>query len=670
MPRPVPVHNLRPNESDWTPPAVACFDTETRWHDGEAGEVHQLRNWAARLDVRRDRRKNIVPRSTDEGTDAAALAAALAAWGRKHPTLWVYAHNLAFDLTVSAVTSHLAELGYTVTEFAIDSPSPFVKMARGRSRITFADSHSWFPTSLDQVAAAMGVSKVELPRNDSDAEWWAERCRVDVDILADAMRTVMDWWDAQELGHWSVTGSASGWNVMRHKIDARRICINPSPEGIKSDRSAVYGGMRGLGRAGTLPGGDYAEADFTAAYPTIAEHLPLPTERMASFKSLPLDHRWITSDRHGAIARVRISTSVPRWPVRIGKRVWYPTGDYWTTLAGPDIAEAARLGCLQEIGAGWVHRLGHVLKPWAQWCLAAARGDDPSVPPVVRIWVKHCGRAVIGKWAQRAFETLEIGPSPRRGWHAEEGWNHTAGVRAVIVDFDGRRWQASASGDGDNCYPAVLAYVEAYVRVRLNRMIEAMAPDAVIAWDTDGMIIDRGASGDISALSADLWPLAPRIKQTYHRVEMIGPQHMILDGQRRFAGIPASAKPDDKGGLTATTWPKMAWQMGNSAEGAYVRPTSTYHIASTYAPGWVLDSGHVVPIEAGIDQAGENFIVPWNVGLWAANGFQLRAEQNKDLERYRDAGHTSGIRQDQGTEPEQGGGRRKRARPRPPRGLP
>jgi hypothetical protein len=639
MSRVVPIHNLRPNESDWTPPVIACFDTETRWHDGDKGEVHQLRNWAARLDVRRDRRKTITTHDTQEGANAADLAYILSDWGRKHPTLWVYAHNLAFDLTVSAVTTKLADLGYSVTEFAIDSPSPFVKMSRGRSRITFADSHSWFPVGLDQVAAKMGASKVELPRNDSDEEWWAERCRVDVDILSDAMLAIMGWWDAQRLGHWSVTGSASGWNVMRHKSDVHRVTINPSPEGIESDRSAIYGGMRGLGRAGTLPGGNYAEIDFTAAYPTIAANLPLPAERMAQFANLPVDHRWVDSDRHGVIARVRISSSVPRWPVRIGKRVWYPTGEFWTTLAAPDIQEARRLGCLEEIGPGWVHRLAGVMRPWADWCLAAARGDDPSMPPVIGIWAKHCGRAVIGKWAQRKFETIELGPSPLRGWHAEEGWNHTAGVRAVIVDFDGRRWQASASGDGENCYPAVLAWVESHVRVRLNRMLEAMPIDAAIAWDTDGMIIDRGASGDIDGVGADTWPLTPRVKKTYTRVETIGPQHMILDGQRRFSGVPASAKPDGNGGLTATTWPKMAWQMGNSAEGSYTRPTQTYHIASTYTPGWVLDSGHVVPIEAAIGPDGASRIVPWESGIWAAQGFRLRAEQNKDLEAHRGQGH-------------------------------
>lgn len=636
MRRIAPVHNLRPNEKTWTPAVVAFLDTETRMTQLADSEAHTLRCWAAQLIVRRDKRKSVEWQESDEGLFASDSAITIAGWNHKHPTLWVYCHNLAFDLTTSEITTHLAKLGYVVTEFAIDSPSPFVKLTNGRCHLTLADSFSWLPARLEDVAAKIGMYKPELPGNDDDDTWWLARCRADADILATAMTTIMQWWQENDLGHWSVTGSASGWNVMRHKIDARRIVINTSPDGIAADRRAIYGGRRGLWRAGQLPASRYADIDFSAAYPTIAESLSLPIERMSHFTSLPVDHRWITSDRHGIIARVRIATDIPRWPVRAGKRVWYPAGEFWADLAGPDIAEAQRLGCLREIGDGWVHRLGHVLRPWAQWCLATSRGDDPSVPEVVRLWAKHCGRAVIGKWAQRAFQTIELGPAPRHGWWAQDGWNHSQGVRATIIDFDGRRWQSSASGDGDNCYPAVLAYVESYVRVRLNRMIESMPSGAVIACDTDGIIADMVTLGTWAPEGVALAPLVPRVKGQYTSVEVIGPQHMILDGTRRMAGVPASAKEQADGSLTAALWPKMAWQMGNGRPGEYVRPTQTYRIAATYAPGWLLDNGTVVPIEVTIGTDGDNHITPWRETGHGKGGSALAEEQNRELRRYAD----------------------------------
>lgn len=634
MKRIAPVHNLRQNEKTWSPPVVATLDTETRYSISGDIETHVLRCWAAELRVRRDRRKQVQWEASEEGIFPSDAALTIAAWNAKHPTLWVYCHNLAFDLTTSEITSHLAEFGYQVTEFVIDSPSPFVKMSNGRATVTFCDSFSWLPMRLENVAASIRMVKPDLPGNEDDDAHWLARCRADAQILITAMTTIMQWWDENDLGRWSITGSASGWNVMRHKINTRQITINTNPDGVEFDRRAIYGGRRGMWRTGRLPAGKYADIDFSAAYPTIAESMLLPQERMTLFPSLPVDHAMLSSNRHGVIANVRIRTDTPRWPVRAAGRVWYPVGEFSTVLAGPDIAEAIKHGCLISVGEGWIHRLGYALAPWAQWCLATSSAADDGTPEVVRLWSKHCGRAVIGKWAQRSFETVEIGPAPQRGWWAQDGWNHTSNTRATIIDFDGRRWQASASGDGDNCYPAVLAYVESYVRVRLGRMIESMPHDAPVSCDTDGVLIDAHALSGWDWNTADLWPLVPRMKSEYTSVEIIGPQHIIVDGNRRFAGIPASAKVKADGSYDAMLWPKMVWQMGNGRQGEYRRPTQNYKVSATYAPGWVLAGGDVLPIETSVNGDGETVIVPWRKCRWAQMGYILGDDQNKDLIKY------------------------------------
>lgn len=641
--RTVPIHNLRPNETTWTPAAVAFFDTETISEDNGSTETHQLRCWAAQLTVRRDKRKTVTRDDRDTGIYGADLATLLGEWSHTHPTLWVYAHNLSFDLTTSMITTHLAADGYTVTEFAVDSPSPFVKMKRGRSVITFADSFSWLPVKLSDVAATMGTLKPPLPANDGELSDWLYRCEQDVTILNLAMCAIMQWWDTRELGRWSITGSSSGWNVMRHKIDARRFTINPDPAGLASDRSAIYGGRRGIARTGPLKAGSYAELDFTSAYPVIAASLPLPLERMAHFESLPVDHRWVTSDRHGIIARCVINTGNPRWPARANRRVWYPVGQYETTLAGPDIAEAAAMGALISIGDGYVHRLGHALKPWADWCLSVAAGADELAPAVAQLTAKHWGRAEIGKWAQRGYETVEVGPAPTRGWDCTEAWHHTAGTHATIIDFDGRRWEATASRDGDNCYPAVLAWVEAYVRVRLGRLIDALPAGATLTWDTDGLLVDLTTLGDCPYQTIKTGPLTARIKNVYQTAELIGPQHMILDGRHRFAGVPASAQPGGDGRLYATLWPKLAWQMHHSQPGTYTRPVQPYRIAGTYAPGWVLADGAVVPVELAEGPAGANLIVPWPDTRHAHADLTLADTQNQTLERHRHAASTQPV---------------------------
>jgi hypothetical protein len=631
MKRHVPIHYLRANESVWTPPAVACFDTETTAADDGGSEVHTLRLWAARLTDRRAP-KGVTPvDACAHGVTGEDLAHQLAAWARQRRSIWVYAHNLHFDLCASDLVNQLRMLGWEVTDFAVDGQVPFVRLARGDRRLCVVDSWSWLPVPLKRVGDAVGVVKPPLPaEDDSDAAWLA-RCRADVEILSEAMLTLMDWWDDNALGHWSVTGGAAGWNVMRHIPTPRRILIDPDPGRVEHDRRAIYGGRRGMWRAGNLPPGRYAELDLERAYTSVCRDSPLPVERLKVFASLPVDHHWLTSTRYGVIARVLIECDTARYPVRIGRRVWYPVGRFWTTLAAPEIAEAKARGELRAVGAGECHKTGYALRPWALWCLEKQADTSGETPEVAKITLKHWGRTTVGKWAQRGFDRLKLGPAPTTGWGFIEGWNHSAGVKASIVDFGGTRWQVTASGQGDNAYPAILAFVESYVRVALSRAVDAIGGDRMVSCDTDGMIVNCTDTGRLLAAKVAARPFTLREKGAYRRVEIIGPQHVKLDAWRRYAGVPGSAVTLPDGSMVARLWPKLAWQMRHGRAGAYVRPSQTYRLAATYAPGWVLSGGSVVPVETGPDRGRYTAILPWPMTRYARAGARLGPDQNPHL---------------------------------------
>ena len=631
MRRDVPVHYLRANESVWTPPALLCFDTETySVVDGDR-ETHTMRLWVARFTDRRPP-SGVQPRDDyahgDSGED---FAHQVHAWCQRRKTIWAYAHNLHFDLCITDLVTNLGPLGWSVTDFAVDGQVPFIRFERGDQHLTVCDSWSWLPAKLADIGHAVGYRKPPLPKADDSHAAWLHRCRSDVAILSAAMLALMDWWDAAELGRWSITGGHAGWNAMRHIRAGRRVLVDPDPDKVAADRRAIYGGRRGQWRAGTLPPGRYAELDLERAYTTACRDLPLPCERLAAFDHLAVDHPFVTGQRYGIVAAVTIDTDTPRWPARIGRRVWYPTGRFTTTLAGPEIAEAARLGALVAIGPGHTHRLGYALRPWALWCLASQADTSGDVPDVAKITLRHWGHAVVGKWAQRGFERVRLGDAPTTGWGFIDGWNHHAGVKASIVDFAGSRWQVSASLESDNAYPAVLAFVESYVRVALGRALDALGPAYLVSCDTDGMLVNCTDTGRLAAATDAAAPFTLREKRAYRYVEAIGPQHTVLDGKRRFAGVPASAEDMPDGRLHAWLWPKLAWQIRHGRAGEFVRPSQTYRIGQTYAPGWVLTDGTVRAVEARDGPDGHPAIVPWPQTALAASGARLGPVQNPRL---------------------------------------
>ena len=595
------VHRIRPNHREWSPPQVICFDTETWQENVPEGELHTLRLWAARLDVRRTRHGTGLGTSDGWGYSASELADQVEIWAEGQRAVWLYAHNLSFDLAVTRLPALLHSRGWQVTGHAVASDSPWLRMKRGSCVLTFADSWGWLRAPLEHIGADVGYAKPDLPAwTDSDADWLA-RCQGDVEILARAMLTLMDWWDTQQLGSWTLTGSAGGWNTWRHRTTCALPLIVPDEDQSAADRAAIYGGRREAFRHGEQSGGPFALLDFKAAYPTIAASYPLPAARQGNFASLPADSPLVCGDQFGVIAEVELDTDSPRYPVRVNGRIAYPVGRYRTVLAGPEIQEARRLGHLVSIGPGWLHKLAPHMQEWARWVLAVTDDDTGQVPRVCQRAVKHWGRAVIGKTAARGWRTFPLESLGDTGWDYRPAWNAQLQAPSHLTDICGVASETVPHGDADNAYPAILAWVESWTRVYLSRAIDAIGQAPVVTCDTDGLICKGCPDWPARVAAAGLGPLTLRQKGTYATVKVLGPQHVIAPGDRKLAGIPRSAEPVREGKLGALLWPKLSSQMnlrpGQHAAG-YIRPWQTYALAGSYVTGHVTAAGMVLPLVA------------------------------------------------------------------------
>lgn len=661
------IHYLRRNDAVWTPPIVISLDSETRTIGDGPQEVEELRCWSGRLVIRRHRRR------AGEAQDLSGItqeecAAQVDRWASIDKTTWLYAHNVAFDLITTGLPAQLARLGWELSSrHAVSSGSPWLVLHKGRQiktetrsspgrvkgsqrvtwqhTLTIADSWSMMPVPLVQLEAASTVSKPPLPAQDDDIAIWLERCQADTRILSDAITGLMDWWEANDLGRWTVSGASAGWNTYRHTLHPKAVTIDPDPAAIADERAACYGGRRDMWRYGSLPEGRYAELDFEAAYTVIAAQMPLPCKRIG-----PLHQQigWAIAKRqarYGAIAEVTLETDKPRWPCRIDGRVFYPVGRFRTWLAAPELQTAYAHGALKEIHGGHYYHLSDHMRTWAEWILSIRQASSAEVPHAVKVAAKSWGRSVIGKWGQRGWSRQEVPGPPSDDWTYEDVAVLYSDAPACLTGLAGRYYLSQADEDGDNAFPAILATVESHVRARLARVID-IAPDGVIVQcDTDGILADvgrlaaaldnvaqlgkaRGLSGDPVEWWADYAckvaaPLILREKTSYRRVDMLGPQHQLIDGRPRFSGVPRSAWQTGDGAWAAQLWPSLPWQLRQGQGRGYVRPVQAYTVRGPYCAGWVGADGAIWPVEARLDADGANQLQPWRAHAQARAGARL-----------------------------------------------
>jgi hypothetical protein len=549
-------------------------------------------------------------------------------------------------LNATQLAEELCELGWELSrQFGTSARAMWVVLHKGKrvkSRNDRVDAEgnpaqriTWSHTLTITDAQALNV----ISAKDVDG------CKADPHKLADPVLTLMDWWDREGLGRWSVTGAALGWTSYRATLSPKQVVIDHDPDIIAYERRAVYGGRRDVSVVGTPGAPQYAEMDFEGAYPTIAAECALPCAYGGRIEPDRLDPKALHNPSVGIIADVTIATGEARWPCRIDGKVFYPVGVFRTTLAGPDLAEAWDKGVVIEVHEVHWYRMSRHMGSWGAWVKGLIGGPIESVSDPVRRAAKHWSRAVIGKFAQRGWSTKPwVGP-PCDGWVIEEtpilGKTH----RVVTVGLDGVYYLSEADQRGDHERPAVLAFVEAHVRARLSRLIDGPYRSAVLQWDTDGLIVSlprlctvaverglvRSQFGrqvpDMDALLAD-WcdisaPLIIRQKTVMDRIVLYGPQHVVGDTLVKLAGVPRGAVLVRPGVYRADVRPRLG-KVGPDDPGGYGEVKSAeFTINGPYAAGWVLAGGAVRPPETWVDDDGINHLYPWHETRWAAAGDQL-----------------------------------------------
>lgn len=631
MARAQAIHYLRDNHIERSPRRIILLDTETRWRTEGTREVHQLRLWVTRTLYRGGEPAHTLRSALASGQTAAQLADTIERIADPECTTWIMAHNIGFDMVTTRLPLLLIARGWVLGQHALTLDAPWLRLTKGRRRITMTDTFSYLPTSVEQLGAQLGVDKLPLPLNDDDDTAWLARCSIDVDILACAVEQLLDWWDRNRLGCWSLTGAATGWNAYKHQRGQAQVVIDPDPAARAWERRAINAGRREVWRVGHLPKARYVELDIERAHLTVCHNFLLPRKRLRAFDSMAVDDPRVTGNLYAPIAECVVRTDTPRYPVEIGGRMWYPVGEFATILCGPELREAQLRGELVSIGHGYLYRLGATMHKWAGWCADVLDGRVADAPPMALLACKAWSRRVPGKWATRTSTLMREIDTPEQAWRLTRGIDHPSGYRCAQLHIGGRLQLLLQDQDADDAFPAVLAWIQSHTRVAMSRLIDHFGPDKLVSCNTDGLIVRARYGPDVDALRALTFPLVAKVKAVYSDITVLSPQHLVLDGQPRLSGVPHSASSDAALMYAWATWPSFTRQLELGSVAGYTREARHVDLSHVPVNRWVLADGTTMPPRAAVGAAGASELADWASTPHTPRAAPLQAGQHPQL---------------------------------------
>jgi len=536
--------------------------------------------------------------------------------------LWLYGHHVAVDVQSSQLLEALLRRGWRLSRHGLANTSMWALLVKGRQSVHLCDSVSLFGCSVDRLGQLLELPKLEMPGPEAELEEWFAYCWRDVEVVLRALLECMANWERLQLGRWTDTGPGCGWNSLRHRLTTGAIWVDPDPDGRAFERSAIFGGRRELLRWGKWPEAEYADLDLEHAHLSVAAARALPCSRGPRFESLPLKSAYIGGAGVGVIARARVRCVSPRYPLRTSAGVLYPVGEFETTLCGPELAWARERGELLSIGAGYTYRLSHWAASWAGWVSQVLDGAVEEVGPMLRQLLKGASKTVWGRSAMRITGTVQRGDGPTEELRLERGYDQSRQCGLTIVDWGWGRTIELQDQEADDSFPAILAWIQSWVRVVVGRLVDEIGPEAVAAIATDGVLVapwrlaelalepeppaadleftSQVAEAACEYLEPAVWPLRVRLKDVLHQVAAMGPETIEAAERRVVSGVPQRAERVAPWTYQGEVWPSFVTMTQAPWTGAVLVSERVWRCDAARPLRWVYQDGVCEPLWAAV----------------------------------------------------------------------
>jgi len=483
-------HYLRPSKATRVPRRFVFFDTEAHRHKAGPVEVQTWRCGATGAlrwlkSTSRWSELELAAHVEPEG-----LWAAVCNWARRDARTVVVAHDLAYDLRVAQAFEVLPVLGWTLGRPVLAGDHVSVDATSEGRTLCFVDSRTLFPHALDVIATRLGRSKLPLPSEGSEDELWAARCRVDVEILAEAYMAVVDWLLADDLGNWGRTGPATGWSVMlRHHL-TDKVLVHARADVRELEAKAMYAGRAETWKWGKLKGGPWYVWDYANAYVEVCRTEALPSVLRSEVRGVGTQ----TMRRYGHNTRwlveADVSTTVPILPVTDEQGIFWPVGSFHGWWWDTELLAADTAGAKIRVKRAWKYSAAPWLASWAEWVISQISAGTTGVAAVRSLAAKHWARAVIGRSSMRFWDFKPWGDAYVPGAGYAGVTDLDTNTEGAMVTMGGQRWEAWDRTWWDQALPQLLSYVMAVSRVRLWRAMEVAGFEHVVWVHTDCLVVD------------------------------------------------------------------------------------------------------------------------------------------------------------------------------------
>jgi len=589
-------HALGPNQGKSFPRNWVFVDTESHIEVlPNGGEKHTLRLGVA-VYVR-DGRANNPARETWWGFDKATEF-----WGKaiacceQNRRLCIVGYNIGYDFRTLSGFKVLTGLGYTPIRLYLSSFCTILQFTKGKHIILILDAQNYFRGSLERWGELMGMKKVPVDFYNVSDDRLREHCWRDVEILQKLWGNWRSFVTENDLGHFCVTIPSQAMTAFRHRFMPCEVYIHNNEEATEIERESYVGGRVECWHVGVMLDGPFYKVDVTSMYPAMMNKFPVPVKLLGVWRDPTIELVIDAIKEHAVVGEVLIDTDKPIYSVRHEGVLLWPTGQFWTTLTGPEIELALWHGHILEFGRVCVYKRAVLFAKYVEAMFALRQQFQEDHNEVWSEMVKRLLNTLYGKFGQRSEQWEYQGYNK----NLEDGmitvYDGITGESYKVYQVCGHAHAVIGWEEAFNSFPAIASYITSYARCYLWELIVTAGMENVLYMDTDSLIL-RQAGFD--RLQSYIQPgVLGKLKLEYvtQSLKIDAPKEYYTDKEEKCKGVRSSAKH-----VTETRWDDMKWESMRGAlrtgriDHVHIDPI-TKNLLHFYNKGVVHSSGAVTPL--------------------------------------------------------------------------
>ena len=406
-------------------------------------------------------------------------------------SFYLLAHNTRYDFGVIEGFKWFEEMKLKVVIF---NPvvGAFVIIAKNRTNtVKVIDTFNFFSASLKNVGKDLGLEKFDMPMKQEITPEFISYCYRDVDIAVLALSKLSEICGNYEMGNLRITRASLAFDVFRLHFQRHSIWTHTRRDALQLEIDSYIGGRTEAHFQGNTGKDKKYYLDVNSLYPSVMLNNAYSVKIWGKFENISCEKLCKLLKNFNCVARIKVKTSVPCYPMKKDKDTIYPIGTFITTLAYPELQMASDKGDILEVYGGYNHMPQKIFDEYVTHFHGLKTKYKKEGQPVFTYFAKLMLNSLYGKFGQKIPVLEPTGRKSEKKYAVENSINLDTGEVWVEKIINHDIFIQSKKMISINSVPIIASEVTSYARVLMWKYISTCGIDNLYYSDTDSLITNE-----------------------------------------------------------------------------------------------------------------------------------------------------------------------------------